>query len=49
MLHNNQGSGERAIQELDLWVLHRSGRGNVNANALSHFPLPVGNSGAGSA
>ena len=30
------------MQELDLKILHRSGRSNANADALSRSPLPVG-------
>ena len=29
-----------ALQELDLTILHRSGKRNANADALSRFPLP---------
>ena len=29
-----------AIQELDLAILHRSGKRNTNADALSRSPLP---------
>ena len=30
-----------AIQELDLKILHRSGRCNANADVLSRSPLPA--------
>jgi hypothetical protein len=29
-----------ALQELDLTIVHRSGKRNTNADALSRFPLP---------
>ena len=30
-----------ALQEMDLIIVHRSGRRNANADALSRFPLPT--------
>ena len=45
LLNTPQPSGKlarwgMAIQELDLTILHRSGKRNANADALSRFPLP---------
>ena len=45
LLNTPQPSGKlarwgMALQEMDLTILHRSGKGNVNADVLSRFPLP---------
>ena len=45
LLNTPQPSGKlarwgMALQELDLTILHRSGKKNLNADALSRFPLP---------
>jgi hypothetical protein len=29
-----------ALQEMDLTIVHRSGKKNANADALSRFPMP---------
>ena len=49
LLNTPQPSGKlarwgMAIQELNLNILHRSGRTNANADALSRCPLPLQNS-----
>ena len=51
ILHNHQESwrDREWLSRSDLRILHCSGRGNVQADALSRFPLPVRDSGAGSA
>ena len=46
LLNTPQPSGKltrwgMAIQELDLQIRHRSGRSNMNADALSRCPLPT--------
>jgi len=45
LLNTPQPSGKlarwgMAIQEMDVSILHRAGRTNMNADALSRFPLP---------
>jgi len=45
ILNTPQPSGKlarwgMAIQEMDVSILHRAGKTNMNADALSRFPLP---------